>query len=145
MRRWVWTTFNSFQWDLNYSNPAVFCSMLQEMLFIANMGVDVLRLDAVAFIWKRLGTGCENLPEAHLLIQAFNRFARIAAPGLVFKSEAIVHPDEVVKYIGEDECQVSYNPTLMALLWESLATRRVDLLVKTLQHRFRLPEEYCLG
>ncbi|MFT5524362.1 MAG: amylosucrase [Pirellulaceae bacterium] len=139
MRQWVWTTFNSFQWDLNYGNPAVFRSMLEEMLFLANMGVDILRLDAVAFIWKRMGTSCENLPEAHVLIQAFNRLARIAAPGLLFKSEAIVHPDEVVKYIGEDECQISYNPTLMALLWESLATRNVSLLVQTLRHRFKLP------
>jgi amylosucrase len=139
MRQWVWTTFNSFQWDLNYRNPAVFRAMLEEMLFLANMGVDILRLDAVAFIWKRLGTSCENLPEAHTLIQAFNRLARIAAPGLLFKSEAIVHPDEVVKYIGVDECQISYNPTLMALLWESLATRKVSLLTQTLRHRFKLP------
>lgn len=140
MQRWVWTTFNSYQWDLNYSNPAVFCAMLEEMLFIANTGVDVLRLDAVAFIWKQMGTSCENLPEAHLLIQAFNCLARIAAPGLLFKSEAIVHPDDVVKYIGADECQISYNPTLMALLWESLATRKVDLLTQTLSHRHRLPD-----
>ena len=126
MQRWVWTTFNSFQWDLNYSNPAVFNAMVGEMLFLANTGVDVLRLDAVAFIWKQMGTGCENLPEAHPLIQAFNAVARIAAPGLLFKSEAIVHPDEVVKYISPDECQISYNPTLMALLWESLATREVE-------------------
>jgi len=140
MRQWVWTTFNSFQWDLNYSNPAVFRAMLEEMLFLANMGVDILRLDAVAFVWKRMGTSCENLPEAHVLIQAFNRLARIAAPGLLFKSEAIVAPDEVVKYIGEEECQISYNPTLMALLWESLATRRVALLTQTLRHRFKLPK-----
>jgi amylosucrase len=140
MQRWVWTTFNSFQWDLNYSNPGVLRAMVEEMLFIANMGIDVLRLDAVAFIWKRMGTGCENLPEAHLVIRAFNRLARMAAPGLVFKSEAIVHPDEVVKYIDPHECQLSYNPTLMALLWESLATRRVELLRQTLRHRFRLPE-----
>ena len=140
MQQWIWTTFNSFQWDLNYGNPAVFQSMLEEMLFIANMGIDVLRLDAVAFIWKRMGTSCENLPEAHTLIQAFNHLARIATPGLVFKSEAIVHPDEVVKYIDEQECQISYNPTLMALLWESLATRRVVLLTQTLRHRFRLPD-----
>jgi len=139
MQQWVWTTFNSFQWDLNYRNPAVFCAMAEEMLFIANLGVDILRLDAIAFIWKKLGTSCENLPEAHLLIQAFNRVARIAAPGLIFKSEAIVHPDEVVEYISQDECQLSYNPTLMALLWESLATRKVSLLVQSLKHRFRLP------
>ena len=140
MERWVWTTFNSFQWDLNYSNPAVFRAMLEEMLFIANTGVDVLRLDAVAFIWKQKGTNCENLPEAHLLIQAFNELARLATPGLLFKSEAIVHPDEVVKYIGENECQISYNPTLMALLWESLATQRTALLEQTLRHRSRLPQ-----
>ena len=87
-----------------------------------------------------MGTSCENLPEAHDVIRAFNRLARIATPGLVFKSEAIVHPDEVLKYISEDECQISYNPTLMALLWESLATRKVELLTQTLGHRHRLPE-----
>ncbi|TWT76115.1 Amylosucrase [Posidoniimonas polymericola] len=140
MQQWVWTTFNNFQWDLNYSNPAVFRSMLEEMFFIANTGVDILRLDAVAFIWKRLGTNCENQPEAHALIQAFNRLARIATPGLLFKSEAIVHPDEVVQYVSSKECQISYNPTLMALLWESLATRRVSLLKQTLSHRHKLPE-----
>lgn len=140
MEQWVWTTFNSFQWDLNYSNPAVFRAMLAELFFLANTGVDILRLDAVAFIWKQMGTNCENLPEAHLVIRAFNQLARIATPGLLFKSEAIVHPDEVVKYIRPDECQISYNPTLMALLWESLATRKVDLLVQTLRHRYRLPD-----
>ncbi|MFO7905968.1 MAG: amylosucrase [Pirellulaceae bacterium] len=139
MQRWVWTTFNSFQWDLNYGNPAVFRAMLDEMFFIANTGVDILRLDAVAFTWKKMGTSCENLPEAHMLIQAFNRLARIATPGLLFKSEAIVHPDEIVKYVNPRECQISYNPTLMALLWESLATRKVTLLTQTLRHRFRLP------
>lgn len=139
MQRWVWTTFNSFQWDLNYSNPAVFRAMLEEMLFIADTGVDILRLDAVAFIWKEMGTSCENLPKAHTLIQAFSCLARIATPGLIFKSEAIVHPDEVVKYISKDECQISYNPTLMALLWEALATRNVALLTRSLSHRHQLP------
>lgn len=138
MKQWVWTTFNSFQWDLNYSNPAVFRAMAAEMFFIANLGVDVLRLDAIAFIWKRMGTSCENLPEAHLLVRAFNRLVRIVAPGLVFKSEAIVHPDDVVKYISPEECQISYNPTLMALLWESLATRKVELLYRSLGHRHQL-------
>lgn len=137
--QWVWTTFNNFQWDLNYRNPAVFRAMLDEMLFLANTGVDILRLDAVAFIWKQMGTGCENLPEAHTVIQAFNAAVRIAAPGLVFKSEAIVHPDEVVRYVSPEECQLSYNPTLMALLWESLATRSTKLLQRSLSHRHALP------
>jgi amylosucrase len=138
MQKWVWTTFHSYQWDLNYANPVVFNRMAQEMLFLANIGVEVLRLDAVAFIWKELGTNCENLPQAHALIRAFNAVARIAAPSLLFKSEAIVHPDEVAKYIAPDECQLSYNPLLMALLWNSLATREVRLLSQALSERFKL-------
>ncbi len=137
--RWVWTTFHSYQWDLNYANPAVFNAMAAEMLAIANLGTEVLRMDAVAFIWKQLGTSCENLPQAHSLIRAFNALARIAAPGLMFKSEAIVHPDDVVKYVSPQECQLSYNPLQMALLWNSLATRRVDLLHMALAERSRLP------
>lgn len=140
MQRWVWTTFNSYQWDLNYANPAVFRAMAEEMLFLANAGVEVLRLDAVAFIWKTMGTDCENRPEAHLIIQAFNRLARIAAPALLFKSEAIVHPEAVLSYVDPGECQLSYNPQLMALLWEAVATRRVDLLSRAMSRRARLPE-----
>jgi amylosucrase len=108
------------------------------MLFLANQGVEILRLDAVAFIWKQLGTVCENLPEAHMIIQAFNALARIAAPSPLFKSEAIVHPDEVARYISLDECQLSYNPLLMALLWESLATREVKLLHASMRDRFKI-------
>src|SRR6266853_1174639 len=140
MRRWVWTTFNSFQWDLNYANPAVFRAMAEEMLFIANTGVEFLRLDAVAFIWKRIGTSCENQPEAHQIIQAFNSIVRIAAPAMLFKSEAIVQPDDVLSYISPRECQISYNPLLMALLWESLATSEVKLLDHSMRSRFRLPQ-----
>jgi amylosucrase len=139
MRRWVWTTFNSFQWDLNYANPAVFRAMADEMLSIANAGVEILRLDAVAFIWKCMGTSCENQPEAHKLIQAFNALARIAAPAMLFKSEAIVHPDDVLSYISPHECQISYNPLLMALIWEALATREVKMLAHSMHTRFRLP------
>ena len=138
INRWVWTTFHAYQWDLNYANPVVFNRMAEEMLFLANQGVEVLRLDAVAFIWKQLGTACENLPEAHQLIQAFNAAARIAAPALVFKSEAIVHPDEVMRYIHPDECQISYNPLLMALLWNTLATRDVGMLAQALAGRFQI-------
>lgn len=137
--RWVWATFYSFQWDLNYSNPAVFRAMAREMLFLANVGVEVLRMDAVAFIWKQLGTTCESLPQAHLLLQAFNAVCRIAAPALLFKSEAIVHPDEVIEYIRPDECQLSYNPLQMALIWNTLATREVGLLSQALERRHSLP------
>jgi amylosucrase len=138
--RWVWTTFHSYQWDLNYGNPQVFRAMAEEMLFIANLGVQFIRMDAVAFVWKRLGTSCENLPEAHTLIRAYNALARIAAPALLFKSEAIVHPDDVVRYISPQECQVSYNPLQMALLWNSLATREVNLLQQALEQRHALPD-----
>lgn len=141
VKYWVWTTFHSYQWDLNYENPVVFNRMAEEMLFLANQGVEVLRLDAVAFIWKRMGTSCENLEQAHTLIQAFNAVARIASPALLFKSEAIVHPDEVVKYISPGECQLSYNPLVMALLWNSLATRKVRLLSQALTTRFRIHPE----
>ncbi len=139
--KWVWTTFNTFQWDLNYSNPAVFNAMLQELLFLANQGVEIMRLDAVAFIWKRMGTSCENLPLAHTIIQAFNALVRVAAPALLFKSEAIVHPREVARYIHWEECPISYNPTMMALLWESLATREVKLLLRSMQRRFEIADD----
>ena len=138
---WVWTTFNVFQWDLNYRNPVVFREMAGEMLYLANAGAEVLRLDALAFTWKEQGTVCESLPEAHTLVQAFNALLRIAAPSLLFKSEAIVHPDEVAKYISDDECQLSYNPLLMALLWNSLATREVRMLQRSMSYRFNIAPE----
>ena len=140
LRKWVWTTFHTYQWDLNYENPVVFNRMLEEMLFLANQGVEILRLDAVAFLWKRLDTNCQNLPEAHWIIKAFNALVSIAAPAMVFKSEAIVHPDEVRKYIGLDECPLSYNPQLMALLWESLATRDARVLENAMRRDVVLPE-----
>ena len=137
--RWVWATFHTYQWDLNYSNPDVFRAMAGEMLFLANQGVEILRMDAVAFIWKQLGTPCENLPEAHTLLQAFNAVCRLAAPSLLFKSEAIVHPDEVALYIDPAECQISYNPLQMALIWEAMATRDVSLLSQALERRHNIP------
>lgn len=138
--RWVWTTFHTFQWDLNYANPMVFRRMIGEMLFLANQGADILRLDAVPFMWKQLGTVSESLPEAHLVVRAFNTIARIAAPALLFKSEAIVHPAEVASYIGPNECQTSYNPLLMAMMWEAMATRSTRLLLRSMEHWFRTPE-----
>jgi amylosucrase len=103
------------------------------MLFLANIGCDALRLDALAFIWKEMGTNCENQEKAHTLIKAFNSCLQISAPAVVFKSEAIVHPDEVIKYIDPQECQLSYNPLLMALIWNSLATRKTRLLTASMQ------------
>lgn len=139
IERWVWTTFNSFQWDLNYRNPNVFREMLGELLFLANVGIEVLRFDAVAFTWKELGTSCENLPQAHTLIQGMYALAQVVAPALEFKSEAIVHPDEVVRYFGQGkECRISYHPLLMVLLWDALATRKVNMLYHAMEKRYTI-------
>ncbi len=144
MGRWVWTTFNEFQWDLNYANPAVFAEMLENMLFLANQGVEVLRLDAVAFMWKRLGTDCENQPEAHAILQAFRALSRIAAPGLILKAEAIVPPPQLVPYLGvgeaaNKECEVAYHNVFMVMLWSSLAERKVALMTHALQQMPAIP------
>ncbi|PAU39734.1 amylosucrase [Vibrio coralliilyticus] len=141
VEKYVWTTFNSFQWDLNYSNPAVFNAITDEMLFLANIGCEGLRLDALAFIWKEKWTQCESLPNAHTLIQCFNTCLQIAAPAVLFKSEAIVHPDEVAQYIDKQECQLSYNPLMMALMWESLATRETKLLTASLKKSFEISDQ----
>jgi amylosucrase len=142
--RWVWTTFNEYQWDLNYANPAVFAEMLDSMLFLANQGVEVLRLDAVAFMWKRMGTDCENQPEAHYILQAFRALSRIAAPGLLLKAEAIVSPPQLVPYLGRGlatnkECEIAYHNVLMVMLWSSLAERRVALMTHALTEMPGIP------
>lgn len=138
MGRWVWTTFNAYQWDLNYQNPAVFGEMLRTILFLANRGVEILRMDAVAFMWKRLGTDCQNQPEAHYLLQAFRALSRIAAPALLLKAEAIVSPDRLIPYLGQGraankECELAYHNAFMVLLWSGLAERRVALMTHALQ------------
>ena len=142
MDRWVWSTFHPYQWDLDYRNPEVFRRMLGELLALANAGIDVIRLDAVPFIWKEPGTPCENLPQVHDVIRAMNALVRIAAPATIFKSEAIVHPDDVRSYLGSDgtrECEISYNPVLMVESWEALATEHTQLLRHTLETRFEAP------
>ncbi|OIP71579.1 MAG: alpha-amylase [Oscillatoriales cyanobacterium CG2_30_44_21] len=133
MEKWVMTVFHNYQWDLNYSNPAVFIEMLDIILFWANQGVDILRLDAVAFLWKKIGTSCQNERKAHLILQLMKDCCQVSAPGVLFIAEAIVAPIEVIKYFGEDaiaakECEIAYNATLMALLWDSVATKNTKLL-----------------
>jgi len=133
MGRWVMTVFNDFQWDLNYSNPSVFIEMLNIILFWANQGADVLRLDAVAFLWKKIGSTCQNEREAHLLLQLFKDCCQVTAPGVVYIAEAIVAPVEMIKYFGEDaviakECEIAYNATFMVLLWDAVATKNTCLL-----------------
>jgi amylosucrase len=125
--KWVMTVFHHYQWDLNYSNPNVFVAMLDNVLHYANLGVDILRIDAPAFIWKQLGTSCQNLPQAHTLLRLIKQCVLVASPGMAILGEAIVAPDEIIKYFGTDnyvakECDVAYNATQMALQWDAIAT-----------------------
>ena len=125
--KWAMTVFHHYQWDLNYTNPAVFKAMLSNIFFYANLGVDILRIDAPAFIWKQLRTTCQNLPEAHTLLRLIKQCVHIATPGMALLGEAIVAPKEIMKYFGTDaftakECDVAYNATQMALQWDALAT-----------------------
>lgn len=133
MGKWVMTVFNDFQWDLNYRNPSVFIEMVDIILFWANHGADIVRLDAVAFLWKKIGSACQNEREAHLILQLMKDCCQVTAPGVLFIAEAIVAPVEVIKYFGEDainakECEIAYNATFMALLWDAVATKRATLL-----------------
>jgi len=133
MGRWVMTVFNNYQWDLNYSNPAVLIEMLDIILYWANKGADILRLDAVAFLWKKVGGTCQNEREAHLILQLLKDCCQVTSPGVLFIAEAIVAPVEVTKYFGEDaviakECEIAYNATFMALLWDAVATKNAKLL-----------------
>jgi len=134
---WVWTTFNAWQWDLDWSNPDVFVEFVDIVLFLANVGADVLRLDAIAFIWKRLGTQSQNQPEVHSITQALRAAAKIAAPSLVFKAEAIVAPDDLVQYLGRGEhagkvSELAYHNSLMVQIWSALAARDARLMAVAL-------------
>jgi len=134
--KWVMTVFHKYQWDLNYRNPRVFIAMTSNLLHLANQGADIIRLDAPAFLWKEIGTNSQNLPQTHTILQLMKRCAEVVAPGVKFIAEAIVSPLEIVKYFGtsykEHECDFAYNATLMALIWDALATTKVGLLNESL-------------
>jgi amylosucrase len=141
--KWVMTVFNDYQWDLNYSNPAVLIEIVDIILFWANKGVDILRLDAVAFLWKKIGSTSQNEREAHLILQLLKDCCQVTAPGVIFIAEAIVAPLEIIKYFGEDavnakECEIAYNATFMALLWDAVATKNTVLLTNGVKD---LPEK----
>lgn len=141
LQAWVWTTFNSFQWDLNWSNPEVLLAYAEIVLFLANAGVEVLRLDAIAFVWKRLGTDCQNQPEVHAITQVLRALTRIAAPAVAFKAEAIVGPSELVNYLGQGirhgkVSDLAYHNGLMVQIWSMLAAQDVRLAARALR---RLP------
>lgn len=146
MDRWVMTVFNRYQWDLNYGNPEVFLEMLGNLVALANQGVDVVRFDALAFLWKKIGTDSQNLPEAHRLVALFRLCLQVVAPGVIILAEAIVAPHEIVKYFGEgplqgNECEIAYNATFMACLWDAIATKKTWLLYKSLLNMPARPPE----
>ena len=129
---WVWTTFNAYQWDVNWANPDVLCEYADVILDLANHGVEVFRLDAIAFTWKRLGTNCQNQPEVHALTQALRTVARIACPAVVFKAEAIVGPQDLPAYLGQGEhhgkvSDLAYHNGLMVQIWSMLASQDARL------------------
>ena len=145
MKKWVWTTFNEHQWDLNWSNPNVFLEIIDIILNLANKGAEILRLDAVAFMWKRLGTNCQNLAEVHDILQALRAANRIAAPAVIHKAEAIVAPRDLVPYLGAGrhkgrESNLAYHNNVMVQFWSSLATGDTALMTHTLSAHF--PESF---
>lgn len=138
LRRWVWTTFYPYQWDLNYANADVFANMVAAMLHLANQGVEVFRLDSTAYIWKRPGSNCMNQPEVHWILQAMRSIIDIIAPAVLLKAEAIVPTRELPAYLGGSaqpvpECHMAYHSTLMAAGWTALASQNVDLIRKVIQ------------
>lgn len=139
--KWVWTTFNTHQWDLNWANPQVFLEVAKTMMFLCNQGVDVLRLDAVAFMWKRMGTRCQSEPEVHLILRALRAVTRITAAGALHLEEAIVGPAEMLSYFGRGEHDgregnLAYHNTLMVQFWGALASRDTRLMRHTLATHF---------
>ena len=144
LQGWVWTTFNEWQWDVNWSNPDVFVEFTDIVGFLANQGADCIRLDAIAFTWKRMGTNCQNQPEVHALTQALRAAARIMAPAVIFKAEAIVGPQDVVAYLGQGEhagkvSDLAYHNSLMVQIWSALAARDGRLLATALSRFAPIP------
>ena len=141
----VMTTFYPFQWDLNYANPVVFNDMTENMLYLCNQGVDVIRLDAVPYIWKELGTNCRNLPKVHTLVRMMRMVCEIVCPGTLLLGEVVMEPSRVVPYFGtveKPECHLLYNVTTMASIWHTVAAKDVRLLKHQLEQVFALPGEY---
>ncbi|MCW2621613.1 MAG: ams [Frankiales bacterium] len=135
---WVWTTFNAWQWDLNWHNPEVLLEFVGIICHLANLGVECLRVDAIAFLWKRLGTDCQNQPEVHALTEALRAACRIAAPASIFKAEAIVGPDQLAPYLGTGRLagkvsDLAYHNSLMVQTWSALASRDTRLMSHALR------------
>ena len=142
---YVMTTFYPYQWDLNYGNPRVFNEMMYNFLFLANQGMDVIRIDAVPYIWKELGTPCRNLKQVHTIVRMMRMIAEIVCPSVVLLGEVVMEPEKVVPYFGtveKPECHMLYNVTTMATTWNSIATRDIRLLKKQMDIVNSLPKQY---
>lgn len=143
--KFVMTTFYPYQWDLNYHNPAVFNEMMYNFLYLANRGIDVIRIDAVPYIWKELGTDCRNLPKVHTIVRMMRMISEIVCPGIVLLGEVVMEPEKVAPYFGtveKPECHMLYNVTTMATIWNSVATRDVRLLKRQMEIISGLPDSY---
>lgn len=141
----VMTTFYPYQWDLNYANPMVFNDMVGNMLYMANRGIDVIRLDAVPYIWKQIGTNCRNLPQVHTLVRMMRIISEIVCPGVLLLGEVVMEPSKVVPYfgtVGKPECHMLYNVTTMASTWNTIATKNVGLLKRQMDQVCALPKDY---
>lgn len=141
----VMTTFYPYQWDLNYANPMVFNDMVGNMLYMANRGIDVIRLDAVPYIWKQIGTNCRNLPQVHTLVRMMRIISEIVCPGVLLLGEVVMEPSKVVPYFGtvdKPECHMLYNVTTMASTWNTIATKDVGLLKRQMDQVCALPKNY---
>ena len=147
---WVWTTFNRYQWDLNWANPEVFLEIVNVMQTLANLGVEVFRLDAVAFMWKRLGTDSQNQMEVFDLLQALRTCSGIATPAVAHKAEAIVAPDDLIRYFGVGRhhgkvANIAYHNSLMVQYWSALASRDTRLMTHALAEFPRTPNSIAWG
>lgn len=141
----VMTTFYPYQWDLNYGNPEVLHAMTENLLYLVNRGVDVIRLDAVPYIWKELGTTCRNLPQVHTLVRMLRIICEILCPGVLLLGEVVMEPSKVAPYFGtpeKPECHMLYNVTTMATTWHTLATGNVGLLRHQMDILCSLPHEF---
>lgn len=142
---YVMTTFYPYQWDLNYRNPRVFNEMMYNFLYLANQGMDIIRIDAVPYIWKELGTNCRNLPQVHTIVRMMRMIGEIVCPGIVLLGEVVMEPDKVAPYFGtieKPECHMLYNVTTMATTWNTVATRDTRLLRKQMDIVCSLPRQY---
>ena len=145
LNKYVMTTFYPYQWDLNYWNPVVFNEMVYNLLFLANKGIDVIRIDAVPYIWKQLGTNCRNLPQVHTIVRLMRMITEIVCPGVIFLGEVVMEPKELAPYFGtveKPECHLLYNATTMATIWHTVATKDIRLLRSQTDQVCSLPKEY---